>query len=82
MDKLMHLLAGIWIAQVGGAVTRRAYVGLIIAIIAGAGKEALDLLGYGTPEVADFLVTTLGGLVGTIVAWFGLRVESRMGGAN
>ncbi|MBX3201953.1 MAG: hypothetical protein KF894_27705 [Labilithrix sp.] len=44
-----------------------AAAGVTIAI--GAGKEALDLAGFGTPSWRDFAANVAGTIVGLAVAW-------------
>ncbi|MBX3212645.1 MAG: hypothetical protein KF850_11475 [Labilithrix sp.] len=44
-----------------------AAAGVTLAI--GAGKEALDLAGFGTPSWRDFAANVAGTLVGLAVAW-------------
>jgi putative lipoprotein len=40
-----------------------------VTLAAGAGKELLDLAGYGTPSWKDFAADVAGMLVGLAVAW-------------
>ncbi len=40
---------------------------LVLSIMAGLFKEIYDLMGYGTPDLKDFLYTVLGGLSGYLV---------------
>lgn len=39
---------------------------IIVTAIIGASKEMRDSLGYGTPDVWDFVATALGGAVGAL----------------
>ena len=39
-------------------------IGLAVALLAGAIKEGIDALGFGTPDKWDFVATAIGGLVG------------------
>ncbi|HEY9594314.1 MAG TPA: hypothetical protein VHE79_07550 [Spirochaetia bacterium] len=49
----MSATGGSWVLPV---------VALSAAVMAGAGKELLDLTGFGDPRVADILITATGGL--------------------
>jgi len=40
-----------------------------ISLAAGAGKELLDLAGYGTPSWKDFVADMAGTVVGLAIAW-------------
>jgi hypothetical protein len=67
VDKLLHFLVGIAIAAILYPFGYQ--VALIVVIVAALGKELWDDYGKkGTPEVMDFLVTVLGGLL--LVAWY------------
>lgn len=68
-DKWGHLVAGLWIAAASGLFTKRWYVGVGAALLAGAGKEYVDSLGYGTPEFMDFVATGAGGVFGGWIAY-------------
>jgi len=46
------------------------FAGAVVATIAGIVKEVRDSQGYGTPEVADFMFTVLGGCIGAIPVMF------------
>lgn len=63
IDKKAHLLAGMAIASTVTLYTGLPLVGFIVAVIIAAGKEGRDKLGYGTPDVKDFIVTVVGALV-------------------
>lgn len=60
-DKFLHFVAGFVISALGTWLFNP-YVGVSLAIIAGALKEVIDLMGNGTPELADFIATALGGI--------------------
>lgn len=76
-DKALHF--GVSAGIAGGAYAASAAIfearghalltaaGITIAI--GAGKEALDLAGYGTPSWKDFAADVAGTIVGLAVAW-------------
>lgn len=68
-DKLLHLIAGFVIAIVFGMINP--FLGLSLAVIAGAAKEIVwDLyLGKGTYEVMDFVWTFIGGSIGFIIMY-------------
>ena len=68
-DKLLHLIAGFAIALLFGMINP--FLGLALAIIAGAAKEIVwDLyLGKGTYEVMDFVWTLIGGLLGFAIMY-------------
>ena len=66
-DKRGHLIAGCAIAFFGGLITDPS-TGLVLAVLAGLGKEIWDGLGHGTVELADLVATVGGGVVGTVLA--------------
>lgn len=62
-DKRLHFIAGLVIALVCSpflGVT----AGIAMAIIAGVVKEVCDNYRHGRPELADFIFTAIGGLIG------------------
>lgn len=61
VDKQSHFFSG---AMLGFAVALFLGYGwgLIVVIVAGTVKEFLDSLGFGTPDVYDFVATLSGGL--------------------
>ena len=67
-DKKMHVICG---AVIGAIVTLGAgpLAGVITAAAIGAGKEVIYdyLMGKGTPEWADMIATTGGGVIGAAV---------------
>lgn len=71
-DKFGHLIVGALIAGFGAAFAfltglSMPLVALIGSVAAGVAKEAYDYIsGKGTPEVADFVFTMIGGLLVTI----------------
>ncbi len=82
-DKVLHFLAGASSALLASAVaapalqdaplpdTRYALavsgIGLGAAVCAGAGKELLDMTGFGDPDWRDLLATVAGGLAASAV---------------
>ncbi len=59
-DKLLHLLAGFFVAAL---VYPLSIIAVIPAVVVVAGlKELRDALGHGTPDVWDFVATVAGGL--------------------
>lgn len=64
-DKRGHLIAGCAIAFFGGLITDPP-TGLVLAVLAGLGKEIWDGLGHGTVELADLVATVGGGVVGSV----------------
>jgi hypothetical protein len=67
-DKLAHFLAGIAVAAV--AYPFGLIAAMLATVIAAVGKELWDAQGNGTPEMADFLATVVGG--GMLVGWYHL----------
>ena len=61
IDKKAHFLAGAAIAGLCVAYGVRPRDAFFIAAFAGALKEIVDRMGYGTPDKWDFVVTTIGG---------------------
>lgn len=68
LDKQAHFFAGAAIASVV-AIYLDPLAGLAAGIFAGAAKEAIDRMGYGTPDFKDFIATALGATV-VLPAWF------------
>jgi len=73
-DKCLHFIAGLVVAQIAFALLRlalpwwwSAFIAFVIAAVVGGLKEALDVK-YGVPNVADFVATMVGGLVGVLLA--------------
>ena len=62
-DKLLHLIAGIYICMFFSILISN-IVGLIMVIIIGVGKELIwdNLMKKGTPEILDAVWTVVGGL--------------------
>lgn len=63
IDKKAHFLAGAAISGVLSAYGIDPLVAFGVASICAGGKEFVDRLGYGTPDLYDFLVTVAGGAV-------------------
>ncbi len=59
-DKWFHFLAGI-AAAFTFALFFGMWVGMIAAIVVGIAKEAFDMDGRGTPDIADAMATIVGG---------------------
>lgn len=73
-DKCLHFIAGMVVAQIAFAlldlatsVWWSAFLAFLVAAIAGGVKEAWDVK-HGVPNVADFVATMVGGLVGVLLA--------------
>lgn len=73
-DKLLHFIAGLVVAQVAFAlldlatsVWWSAFLAFLVAAVVGGIKEAWDVK-HGVPNVADFVATMVGGLVGALLA--------------
>lgn len=73
-DKLLHFIAGLVVAQVAFAlldlattVWWSAFLAFLVAAVVGGIKEAWDVK-HGVPNVADFVSTMFGGLVGSLLA--------------
>lgn len=73
-DKCLHFIAGMVVAQIAFALLRlalpwwwSAFIAFVIAVVVGGLKEAWDIK-HGVPNVADFVATMLGGLVGVSLA--------------
>jgi uncharacterized membrane protein YeaQ/YmgE (transglycosylase-associated protein family) len=58
-DKFLHVAAG---AVIAGSAAWFGYpvAGVVLAAVAGVAKEAWDMRGNGTPELADFIATLVG----------------------
>lgn len=73
-DKLLHFIAGMVVAQIAFAllglattVWWSAFIAFLVAAVVGGLKEAWDVK-HGVPNVADFVATMLGGLLGVLLA--------------
>ena len=60
-DKRLHIACGFCIALSSYFI---GIWGLILAMLAGVGKEIYDYFDYGKPDILDFAATLLGGVVG------------------
>lgn len=60
-DKQLHFIAGLLIYIIFHFLFNPA-IAFIFVVIIGATKEGIDYCGYGTPEIADFLYTLIGGI--------------------
>lgn len=69
-DKLLHFIAGAVIAGIA-AIVWPLWLALTMAILAGAGKEAIDYLRHGKPELMDFIFTAVGAVYVVIVIYLG-----------
>lgn len=61
-DKQAHFFAGAAIAATI-ALYLDPTLGLVAGILAGLVKELVDRMGYGTPDLKDFIATALGACV-------------------
>jgi len=73
-DKYLHYLCGLCIAQLAAQILAHHmawwlafFLGFIISVVAGLLKEWYDRHHGGTPDMADTLATTYGGLLGVIL---------------
>lgn len=66
LDKILHVVAGFVICMLTGSADPT--LGIMAAGLAGGLKELLDgLLGTGDVELADFVATFAGGMIGFFV---------------
>lgn len=63
LDKQAHFYAGLAIC-LAVSLFVSPVIGLAAALVAGALKEIVDHMGFGTPDVWDFVATAVGGAVG------------------
>lgn len=74
-DKLLHFIAGLLIAQISYALLSTGFadwlsvpLGFLAAVCIGGAKELLDgMINDGVPSIGDFLVTLMGGAIGSLV---------------
>lgn len=66
-NKVLHVAAGFGVALLFGLLFGPGW-GLLAALAAGAGKEALDACGFGVSDGADFNATAAGGALGMLAA--------------
>ena len=66
-DKIYHAAAGAIASAVVFCVTSNPWLGLAAAVVAGVAKEFWDSKGHGTVDVWDFVATTAGGTVASLV---------------
>ena len=68
-DLLLHALAGFIIALIACFISGNFWIGWLMAILAGAGKELIwdRWLGKGVIDFSDLFVTAWGGLAGAVV---------------
>ena len=67
-DKKVHFIGGLASAVTVGFIVEP-LAGLLAAAMLGAAKEFWDSQGHGTVELADFLYTVGGGVVGFLAAY-------------
>jgi len=75
LDKLLHFIAGLLIAQISYALFSIGFVEWLSALLAfgtaaciGGVKEMLDgVINDGVPSLSDFLATLIGGAIGSLV---------------
>jgi hypothetical protein len=67
-DKKLHLLAG-FAAGIFPAILAGPVAGVVVAAVAGLGKEAYDAQGNGTSEAEDLAATAAGGALASLWAW-------------
>lgn len=58
-DKKKHLIFGFIVTIIFGLFCG-AFWGLLVGVSCGIFKEIVDSMGYGTPELLDFLYTAVG----------------------
>ena len=63
LDKQAHLASGAAIAASVTLYSGSPLLAVILCILAAAGKEIHDSLGYGTPDKWDFVATAAGSIV-------------------
>ena len=74
-DKQYHVVAGILAAHTAVNIIpsnnnrERWQIGCATAVAVGALKEAIDATGSGTPELADFVATAVGGCLSMTINW-------------
>ena len=61
-DKFLHVAAGAIIAGSAAWMGYPQITGIVLAAVAGIAKEAWDMRGNGTPELADFIATLVGAI--------------------
>lgn len=64
-DKKLHFLCGLLISLLIGLYNP--LYGLSAGLTAGVAKEVYDYLGYGGPDIKDFLATAVGSILGALV---------------
>ncbi|MEI6478515.1 MAG: hypothetical protein WCO52_06025 [bacterium] len=74
LDKRAHALGG-WAIAATLSPTIGPLYALLAATVAGAAKEGVDSLGYGTPDWYDFIATVAGGVIG-VLSLFALHAVS------
>jgi hypothetical protein len=73
-DKKLHLLAGFLICIIGTVIFHNVLIGFGLSVLAGLLKELRDKLSEkGTCELLDFIYTALGGLIGTLLFFGGIK---------
>ena len=68
-DKRLHFLGGAIIALTGSIIFNP-LIGLWLGVLAGIAKEAIydDFMGLGCPDMWDFIATSLGSVLGAMLA--------------
>jgi hypothetical protein len=60
LDKQAHFWSGAAIAASVTLYTGMPWLAVLLCVLAAAGKELRDSMGYGTPDIWDFVATVCG----------------------
>ena len=69
-DKVLHFVGGLVVCIVTATIFNNVFIGMGAVIVIGGLKETWYDLRHGTPSTADFIATTVGGLVGLVTTAF------------
>lgn len=73
-DKYMHFIAGIAVTAAFALVPHFAPFAFTAGVLAGAGKECIDLLRGGRFDEADLLATVVGAALAQVCIWLYLII--------
>lgn len=68
-DKWLHLFSGALVSSVVFFMLGPT-LAMLASVVVGVGKELFDLKGNGTPELADAVVTIIGGVLAVLFLSF------------
>jgi hypothetical protein len=76
-DKKLHFMAGILTVVIAFLLGVPIFATVLILCGVAVGKEVVDYLGYGTPDIWDAIFTILGGVAILVLWWMAQQEQKR-----